>query len=347
MAGTQLLEWARAHSPKSVRLLMTGDAELENAIEAINHEVGEVRGQPFFSLESCDGGTRTEQLRKQRPAPREAAALVETLARAMHYAHLRGVVHRDLKPGNVLLTGAERVAKITDFGLAKRTDAEAREVSQSGAILGTASYMAPEQAAGKVRDTGPAADAYALGALLYECLTGRPPFEGPQHEVLLSVLSEEPVPPSRRDVKVPADLETICLKVRRGASGDSGSGPQGTGGHDAACRPEPVRRGMAVARDGRREQAPRAGERRGPLAASRGTARQGRGRDGGGGGGHVPRPFAAAFAFTGTRRCPGRPGPARSWGVLDPLGGARRQGFASRRCRPPAASRPVATVGPI
>jgi formylglycine-generating enzyme required for sulfatase activity len=176
------------------------------------HEAGEVRGQPFFSLEFCDGGTLTEQLQKQRPSPREAAALIETLARAMHYAHLRGVVHRDLKPGNVLLAGAERVPKITDFGLAKRIDAEARDVSQSGAIMGTASYMAPEQAAGKVRDTGPSADVYALGALLYECLTGRPPFEGPQHVVLVSVLNDEPVPPSRLGAKVPADLETICLK---------------------------------------------------------------------------------------------------------------------------------------
>jgi formylglycine-generating enzyme required for sulfatase activity len=176
------------------------------------YEVGEVRGQPFFSLEFCDGGTLTEQLKQQRPTPRASALLIETLARAIHYAHLRGVVHRDLKPGNVLLDGTERVAKITDFGLAKRIDAEARDVSQSGAIMGTAAYMAPEQAAGKVRDTAPAADVYALGALLYECLTGRPPFVGPKHEVLLSVLSEEPVPPSRRSANVPADLETICLK---------------------------------------------------------------------------------------------------------------------------------------
>jgi formylglycine-generating enzyme required for sulfatase activity len=176
------------------------------------YEVGEVRGQPFFSLEFCDGGRLSEQLKKRRPMPREAAQLIEALARAMHYAHLRGVVHRDLKPGNILLAGAERVAKITDFGLAKRIDSEAREVSQSGAVMGTAAYMAPEQAAGKVRDTGPAADVYGLGALLYECLTGRPPFDGPQHDVLLRVLSEEPVPPSRRGTKVPADLETICLK---------------------------------------------------------------------------------------------------------------------------------------
>jgi tetratricopeptide (TPR) repeat protein len=176
------------------------------------YEAGEVRGHPFFSLEFCDGGTLTEQLKKQRPRPHEAAALIETLAQAMHYAHLRGVVHRDLKPGNVLLSGAERVAKITDFGLAKRIDAEAREVSQSGAIMGTAAYMAPEQAAGKVRDTGPAADLYALGALLYECLAGRQPFEGPQHVVLTSVLNQEPVPPSRLVPNVPRDLETICLK---------------------------------------------------------------------------------------------------------------------------------------
>jgi serine/threonine-protein kinase len=125
------------------------------------YEAGEVRGQPFFSLEFCDGGNLTERLEKKPPTPRGAAELIEALARAMHYAHLRGVVHRDLKPGNVLLAGAERVAKITDFGLAKRIDAEAREVSQSGAVMGTAAYMAPEQAAGRVRDTGPAADVYA------------------------------------------------------------------------------------------------------------------------------------------------------------------------------------------
>jgi formylglycine-generating enzyme required for sulfatase activity len=179
------------------------------------YEVGEARGQPFFSLEFCDGGTLGEQLGKKSPSPREAAELIEALARAMHYAHLRGVVHRDLKPGNVLLAGAERVAKITDFGLAKRIDAGARDVSQSGAIMGTAAYMAPEQAAGKVRETGPAADVYALGALLYECLTGRPPFEGPHHVVLFSVLADEPAPPSRLAPKVPRDLETICLTCLR------------------------------------------------------------------------------------------------------------------------------------
>src|SRR5947209_432492 len=189
------------HATPSDRLRFQIETEAVARLQHPNivqlYEVGEIRGQPYFSLEFCDGGTLGEQLKKQRPTVQEAAALIETLARAMHYAHLRGVVHRDLKPGNVLLAGAERVVKITDFGLAKRIDAEARDVSRSGAVMGTAAYMAPEQAAGKVRDTGPAADVYGLGALLYECLTGRPPFEGPQHAVLVSVMSEEPAPPSR------------------------------------------------------------------------------------------------------------------------------------------------------
>src|SRR5262249_62275172 len=129
------------------------------------------------------------------PLPdREAAALVETLARAVHFAHERGVVHRDLKPANVLLA-ADGTPKITDFGLAKRLDVESGN-TRSGDILGTPSYMAPEQAAGKTKEVGPAADVYALGAILYECLTGRPPFKAATPlDTLLQVLSQEPLPP--------------------------------------------------------------------------------------------------------------------------------------------------------
>ena len=195
------------------------------------HEVGEIAGQPFFSLEFCAGGTLSHRLTTWHPSPREAADLIETLARAMHYAHLRGVVHRDLKPGNVLFIGepggfspgsapgadatglAGPVPKITDFGLAKRLDAEARDVSQTGTILGTPAYMAPEQAAGKVRDTGPGADVYALGAILYECLSGHPPFRGETTlETLRQVVHEEPAPLSRLTKKLPRDLATICHK---------------------------------------------------------------------------------------------------------------------------------------
>ena len=198
------------------------------------YEVGEIQGQPFFSLEFCSGGALDKHLKTWRPTPNEAAELVETLARAMDYAHLRGVVHRDLKPANVLLTfGRQSPAnvtatltglsclkdatpKITDFGLAKRTDNAAGDVSQSGAIMGTPAYMAPEQAEGKVRDTGPSADVYALGALLYECLTQRPPFVGATTmDTLRQVLNDEPVPPSRLVPQIPSDLETICLKCLR------------------------------------------------------------------------------------------------------------------------------------
>jgi formylglycine-generating enzyme required for sulfatase activity len=205
------VEHATPHERLRFQIETEAVARLQHPNIVQLHEVGEVRGQPFFSLEFCDGGTLTDRLKKKQPPPREAAELIATLARAMHYAHLRGVVHRDLKPANVLLT-ADGTAKITDFGLAKRIDEEARDVSKSGAVMGTAQYMAPEQAAGKVRDTGPAADVYGLGALLYECLTGRPPFEGPQHVVLASVLNDEPTSPSRLNPKVPRDLETICLK---------------------------------------------------------------------------------------------------------------------------------------
>jgi WD40 repeat protein/Flp pilus assembly protein TadD len=181
------------------------------------HEVGEHNGLPFFALELVGGGSLAARL-AGRPLPaREAARLAEALARAVHYAHEQGVVHRDLKPANVLLT-ADGSPKVTDFGLAKMVqpgpDGPAPGgPTQSGAILGTPSYMAPEQAQGRAHRVGPAADIYALGAILYEMLTGRPPFVAATPlDTLLQVVGDEPVPPRRLQGQVPLDLETVCLK---------------------------------------------------------------------------------------------------------------------------------------
>jgi serine/threonine protein kinase len=176
------------------------------------HESGEADGKPYFSLEFLEGGRLDKKLDGTPLPDREAAALVETLARAIHHAQSQGIIHRDLKPANVLLT-AEGTAKITDFGLAKIVTGDGGGQTQTGAILGTPSYMAPEQAEGKGKTVGPAADVYALGAILYELLTGRPPFKAATpFDTILQVLTEEPVPPSRLQRKMPRDLETICLK---------------------------------------------------------------------------------------------------------------------------------------
>jgi WD40 repeat protein len=160
-------------------------------------------------MEFVDGGSLDKKLARAPQPPAEAARLVETLARAVHYAHRQGVVHRDLKPSNVLLT-ADGVPKVADFGLARQVDGGGGQ-TRSGEFVGTPSYAAPEQAAG--RAVGPPADTYALGAILYEMLTGRPPYQGATLlEILEQVRSQEPVPPSRLQPKVPRDLETVCLK---------------------------------------------------------------------------------------------------------------------------------------
>jgi tRNA A-37 threonylcarbamoyl transferase component Bud32 len=176
------------------------------------YEVGEHDGHPFFSLEFCEGGTLARHLKDEPISAERAARMVETLARAIHYAHERGVVHRDLKPANVLLDGAGN-PKIADFGLAKRLDDDQGH-TRTGEIMGTPEYMAPEQAAGRIREIGPCTDIYALGAILYDMLTGRPPFQAPSVlEALELIRSHEPVPPSRLRLKLSRDLETICLKA--------------------------------------------------------------------------------------------------------------------------------------
>lgn len=181
-------------------------------------EVGQVNGQPYFSMEYVAGGSLAELLARQPPSARHAAQWMETLARAVHAAHERGIVHRDLKPANVMLT-ADGVPKIADFGLAKRFD-YGSDHTHTGEILGTPSYMAPEQAEGKKDQVGPATDVYALGAILYELLARTPPFQGTSPlDTLRLVVAQEPIAPSRLAPSIPRDLEAICLKCLEKASG--------------------------------------------------------------------------------------------------------------------------------
>jgi eukaryotic-like serine/threonine-protein kinase len=174
------------------------------------HEVGEHDGKPYFSLEFCTGGSLDKKLDGTPLTPLDGARLVETLARAMQAAHDKNVIHRDLKPANVLLA-EDGTPKITDFGLAKKLDAAGQ--TASGAIMGTPSYMAPEQAGGKSKEIGPAADIYGLGAILYELLTGRPPFRAATPlDTLLQAVENDPAPIRLLNPQIDRDLETICLK---------------------------------------------------------------------------------------------------------------------------------------
>ena len=174
------------------------------------HAIGDHDGRPFLALEYVDGGSLADGLDGTPRPPREAAKLVETLARAIHEAHARGIVHRDLKPSNILMT-AGGVPKVADFGLAKSLEADSG-LTRPDSIVGTPSYMAPEQA-GAGGAVGPAADVHALGAILYELMTGRTPFKAATVlETLAQVKSAEPVPPSRLLPGLPRDPETICLE---------------------------------------------------------------------------------------------------------------------------------------
>ena len=175
------------------------------------YDVGDLDGRPYFTMEFVEGGSLAEHLAGVPKPALQAAACIATLAKAVQVAHDAGIVHRDLKPGNILRT-TDGVLKITDFGLARRSDDDAN-ITMSGAKIGTPSYMAPEQAMGKPSDIGPAADIYSLGAILYELLTGRPPFRAETvSETERQLIAQDPVSPSRLNGRVPRDLETICLK---------------------------------------------------------------------------------------------------------------------------------------
>ena len=168
-------------------------------------------GRPYFTMELVEGGNLADQIRGVPQPAHQAAARVATLAEAIHAAHQSGIVHRDLKPANILLT-RDGTPKVTDFGLARRLEGDGG-LTLSGVPVGTPSYMAPEQARGKRQAIGPATDVYALGAILYELLTGRPPFRAESATATLQqVLTDEPVSPTRLNPQVPRDLTTICLK---------------------------------------------------------------------------------------------------------------------------------------
>ena len=173
-------------------------------------DVGEIGGLPYVALELLEGGSLDAMLAGTPQPEAESAELVATLARAIHVAHQAGIIHRDLKPSNVLFT-ADGTPKITDFGLAKRLEEEGH--TETGQVMGSPSYIPPEQAEGRAKEATPATDVYALGAILYEMLTGRAPFKGvTPMETLIKVLREDPVAPSRLQSQVSRDLETICLK---------------------------------------------------------------------------------------------------------------------------------------
>jgi eukaryotic-like serine/threonine-protein kinase len=175
------------------------------------YDIGEADGMPYVALELLEGGDLRDRLAGTPQPGMAAAELMATLARAVHAAHQARIVHRDLKPANVLLT-ADGVPKITDFGLAKRLESDDQH-TQTGDVMGTPSFMAPEQALGRTKDVGPAADIYSLGAIMYDVLTGRPPLKGETVvETIRLVINTDPVPPSRLVPRLARDLETICLK---------------------------------------------------------------------------------------------------------------------------------------
>ncbi len=201
-------------SPESaVRFLAEAEAvaRLSHPNVVRIHSIGEHEGYPYLELEYAEAGNLHQRLEGKPWPARRAVALVEALSRGVAEAHRLGIVHRDLKPGNVLLTKDDR-PMVTDFGLAKSVGVDSG-LTVAESIIGSPSYMAPEQAFGRAHEAGPRADVYSLGAILYELLTGRPPFVGAtMYDTLDQVRTAEPVRPGRLAPNLPRDLETIVLE---------------------------------------------------------------------------------------------------------------------------------------
>ncbi len=223
-------------------------------------EVGQAGNEQFFSMEYIEGANLAELVREKPLPARRAAGYLQKIAAAVHYAHQRGILHRDLKPSNVLLDGFDQ-PRITDFGLAKLVGTDA-ELTTTGQVLGSPNYIAPEQAAGKLNETGLTADVYSLGAILYHLLTGRPPFQGETlSEILMQVQNTDPVAPRRLNPSVPVDLQTICLKclqkepARRYASAQELADELGRYLRNESICARPIGRGTKLARWCRRKPA--------------------------------------------------------------------------------------------
>jgi serine/threonine-protein kinase len=201
-------------SPEEVRRFRTeaeATACLKHPHIVTVHTVGERDGRHYFSMDFIDGPSLAQKLVAGPMPGRMAARYLVTIARAIQHAHAHGILHRDLKPSNILLDANDQ-PHITDFGLAKRMGVDSGH-TRSGTVMGTPSYMAPEQASGRTRDLGPASDIYGMGALLYEMITGRPPFRAETPvDTVLQVIEREPAPPRLLNPKIDRDLETICLK---------------------------------------------------------------------------------------------------------------------------------------
>lgn len=228
MGQVYLAEHAELNRKVAIKLLAAGASARPQALDrfqaearavaAIDHpgiceifEAGQAGGLPFLAIEFIDGPTLAEVVRKQLPNPDQAARYVLAIAQAMEASHAAGILHRDLKPANIMLD-RHGVVKVMDFGLAKRLGDDQQQ-TKTGEILGTPAYMAPEQASGVVRQLGPPCDIYAMGTILYELLTGRPPFVTPDAmQTVLRVLTDDPTPPRQLQPKIPLDLQTICLK---------------------------------------------------------------------------------------------------------------------------------------